>query len=102
MEPDDLFRVNEPAMLPVFNTFRSGNLTESFIQSKFGNLMTALTIKKWSQIGGFIAAGLFLIIMIGCIIKMQSLKKKKSTFKVSDDKLVNRLMDSSENKENYV
>ncbi len=102
MEPDDLFRVNEPAMLPVFNTFRSGNLTESFIQSKFETLKTALTLNKWYQIGGFIAAVVFLIFMIGCIIKMQALKKKKHFYKVSDDKLVNRLMDSSESKENYV
>jgi len=63
-------------MLPIFNTFRSGNMTEDFIDSKFGQLKTALLWKKIILIVGFVVGGLLLIAFIGIMIRIRMIRRK--------------------------
>jgi len=68
-------------MLPIFNTFRSGNITKSFLDSKFNALIESLKWKKIGMIIGLVLGGVLIVAFIGIMFRIRMLKKKGFTLK---------------------
>ncbi|EAS04570.2 CD36 family protein (macronuclear) [Tetrahymena thermophila SB210] len=75
VEPDDLFNITQPTLLPVFNTFRTGNWTDASIDNYLGELKMALIAKKAILITCVVVGGLLLIVFFLFLYRYIVLRK---------------------------
>ncbi|KAL4503018.1 hypothetical protein ABPG72_014247 [Tetrahymena utriculariae] len=84
VEPDDLFNITQPTLLPVFNTFRTGNWTDASIDSYLGELKMALVAKKAILITCVVVGGLLLIVFFVFLYRYIVLRKLNATKQVKE------------------
>ncbi|EGR30149.1 hypothetical protein IMG5_140280 [Ichthyophthirius multifiliis] len=74
IEPDELFDIKQPVLIPIYNTFRTGNWSDSAIDNQLGELKMALVAKRSIEISGYIIGGVFIVLSLILLYRIKKIK----------------------------